>query len=349
MNLDSSIQALYQRQGWREEVDNNLPSLDDENATSRSGKYFNVDYHPLASIKNIYFTQNTFNISGHNFNQLLKELQLKSIRNVLHKLFPVNLLQTQTLLTAESGNEDLYSLPSNHFVGVSIRFCEKRNLSMLIKQVGMYMNGNSDIKLYLFHSSQNNPIKTFDVTATERSEVYTSINESLYAFSQNIKGGTYYLGFYSEDVNIKPIRRDCRKRSNRYVDIEFIQVPTTTRTMFDTDDVETTSKEYINIEASYYNDFSSVIIDNESQFDEAIGKQVALECLRIMYSSTRSSNDERELDEMQKQRIYFDMNGNSGNQNFPYSRGIIDDVEDEIKRLKKLFFRKPKVVVNTLR
>lgn len=349
MNLDSSIQALFQRQGWREAIESNLPLLDDDNSTTRSGKYFNVDYHPLVTIKNIHRTQNINNISSEIFNRLLKELQLKSIRNALYKLFPVNILQSQTLLTTESGNEDVYTIPANHFVGVSIRFCEKRNLSMLIKQVGLFMNGADNFQLYLFHSSQNDPINTFNVTSTEKSEVYTSINESLYSFSQTIKGGTYYLGYYTKDISTQPIRRDGRKRKNRFVDIDFIQVPTTTETMFDTDDVQTTSKEWLNLEASYYNDYSSLIIDNESQFDEVIGKQVALEALRIMYSSTRSNNTERELDQMQKQRIFFDMNGNKSNPNYPYSTGMITEVDNEMKRLKNRFFPKNTLTVNTLR
>ena len=77
--------------------------------------------------------------------------------------------------------------------------------------------------------------------------------------------------------------------------------------------------------------------------------QVALESLRVMYSTTRSNYEDREFDDRQKQRIFFDMNGNTSNVNFPFSSGIISDIEEEIKRLYKIFRQRPKMLVNTLR
>lgn len=351
MITEAVIQSIYQRQGWKPSTLNDDPALDADNKISRSGKFFNVDYHPLVTIRNIYKAQENAHISDRNFNEYLKELQLKSIRKILHKLFPSKLILSQVLTTSDSGNTDTYTVESGQFVGVSFCFEQSRRASLLLRQVGLYFDGEEDLTLYLFHSSQNTPIATFEnVTSQVKSEVFTNINHTLTANSDTLKGGTYYLGYYSDDLTgSKPIRRDERRNTNCFVDINFIQVDAQKGVLFDTDDVETTTKEFLNLDYSFYKDYSNFIIENEALLDELIGRQLALEVLRIMYTSTRSNYEEREFDDMSKQRMWFDMHGNSSNENYPYSKGIIHDIEIEVKRLYKLFHRKARMKVNTLR
>lgn len=345
---ENVIQSLYQRQGWAASTIKGLPVLDAANRVSRSSKYFNRDYHPLVTLNNIYKHIENPRISTVDFNQYLKELQMKSIRNVLQSIFPSALIFNQTLLKRESNNRDTYDIKDGHFVGVCFKFHEKRNVMLVIKQAGLFLSADDTFNLYLFHSSKNTSLKNWTVTAEEKSETFTDINETIYAHSKDIKGGTYYLGYYAEDITASPIYRDDLRRSNCFIDIDFFQVPAIKGELFNTEDVQTTSQEFLNLELLFYKDYSQLIIQNEDLFDRVIGKQLELEVLRLMYSSTRSNIEDREMESITKQRIFFDINGNSSNENYPYSLGIIAELKNEILRLKDHFKYTPKLQVNTL-
>lgn len=337
MIQERAIDSLYQRVGWRQPTINAYDILDEANLVSNSGKFFD-DFNTLSSIKNIKETMEDAGINEKDFNAYLKALQEKSIRFVLESVFTNKVYENKTILNSDEGNTEIYALAPDSFYGIEIDLRKGRDVAMNIKQVGMYFDtDNPAFNLHLFHSASLNPIKTWStITALERTEVFTDIGETLFAFSQNIKGGKYYLGFRSEDVVGSPINRQELMKQSCIVGLSFIRVPMTSLQMFNTDEVVNTTETYFNMEYSSETDYTELIISNNASFDHAIGLQNAVNVLEVISNTTRSNQTERNLGAMRVE-AHLELHGNTQNPNIPYKRGLLDKLNVELVRLRKQF------------
>ena len=208
MIQERAVQALYQRIGWRQPYDPKYAIVDAANQVSKSGKLFQ-DFNAIVSIKNVMNTQDYADISTDDFNIFLQDLQHKSIRFVLEAVFDTKVLENKTLLRDHNRTVETWSLDANHFQGVEFTLRKHRDMAIDLKQVGLYFNETApNFPMYLFHSSQNDPIEVYDLATVANTEFFSDISTQVYAFSDQIKGGTYYLGYRTEDVTGEPIKRD---------------------------------------------------------------------------------------------------------------------------------------------
>ena len=348
MIQERAVTSLYQRVGWRQPTIDVYDILDAPNMVSLSGKYFD-DFNVLASIKNIKETIEDPSINPSSFNKHLKYLQEKSIRFVLESVFTNKVYENKSILSEDNGNSEIYVLDPDTFYGIEINLGLGRDVAMQIKQIGFYFDTtNAAFNLHLFHSNSFDVIKTWSTVTTEaKTEVFTDINETIYAFSQSIKGGKYYLGFRSEDVVGSPINRQELMKQSCIVGLSFIRVPMTSLQMFNTDDVVNTSETYFNLEYSSESDFTELIISNKASFDHAIGLQHAVNILEIISNTTRSNSTERNLGAMRVE-AHLELHGNTTNPNIPYKVGVLDKLHQEIVRLRTQFNHSCRASAGTL-
>ena len=76
------------------------------------------------------------------------------------------------------------------------------------------------------------------------------------------------------------------------------------------------------------------VTGRENIFDNAISKKMGIIVAEVMMSSKRSNLHERVGKEF-LQRLFFELNGNSGNPNMPKFQGLRSRYEQEVQRLKK--------------
>lgn len=79
--------------------------------------------------------------------------------------------------------------------------------------------------------------------------------------------------------------------------------------------------------------------DKLSAFDTAISQRMAITVLELVTNTTRSNRDERIL--KQANKWFVELNGGSGNKNFPNYIGIRGRYEQEIARLRDMFNTDP--------
>lgn len=347
MIQERAITALYQRVGWKQPTIDTYDIVDTDNRVSDSGKYFD-DFSSLVSIRNLKDTQENEKINNGDFNKLLKALQEKSIRFVLEGVFTNKVLENKVLLRSDNGNADVHTLDADTFYGVEINLMKDRRVAMDIKQVGLFFDqDNPAVNIHLFHTGSLAPLKTWSIAATAKNEVFSDINETLYAFSQNIKGGKYYLGFRSEDVVGSPINRTELLKQSCNVGMRFIRVPMTSLEMFNTDLVQHTSAEWLNMDYSVEEDYTELVISNKASFDHAIGLQHAIACLEIISNTTRSNVTERNLGALRVE-AHLELHGNDSNANLPYKVGLTSKLNKELIRLKRQFSHYCRASLGTL-
>jgi hypothetical protein len=92
------------------------------------------------------------------------------------------------------------------FVGLQIQVKSARDISVLIRRIGtQFSAANPNFKLWLFHSSQSEPVTSITLNLTRANAFNWSVNTNAdlilkYLSPQLFPGGSYYLGYYEDDL-----------------------------------------------------------------------------------------------------------------------------------------------------
>jgi len=232
---------------------------------------------------------------------------------------------------------------SGRFVGYSFRIDQKENMSMFIKFLGaQFTETQTDLTIYLYHSSQLDPVGTLLLTTTKAGSFeWTTTDFRLDYVNENIDTGKYYLGYYEDDISGQAINKrlnwnepcwGCNgwkyqdyKNLSQFVQIYPINVSSEDinldRTMFDVNDVRYTNNfNYgINLSLNIRCDWSDFICQNKDLFTNAYRMQVAYDMMNEMRYSTRD-NDLR-------QKINAAIQGNDA------ESGMMDMLSNEINAM----------------
>lgn len=192
--------------GWRQYYDTNEINLPLTLTDSETGEYFQQK-HPaldLMIIKTLipagrdleeYLRTTITDATNEIFNDLL---QYRKVRE-----FGKSLLEESTLLNKYGWTKDLIT-NQNRFVGMQIRVKDLSGLKAIITEVGLQMSAvETDLTLYLFHSSKNDPLTTFTMTTTGSGQWdWEAQNLELSSFKSELyHGGVFILGYYQEDLS----------------------------------------------------------------------------------------------------------------------------------------------------
>lgn len=219
------------------------------------------------------------------------------------------------------------------FVGLQVELKRHEGLQYILRRIGIQANAlQTDLPIYVYHSSQLDPVFTFNISTTKATS-FEWIN--LEAEDINLKyfdesydaGGVWYIGYYEDDLNGQAIRKNynfsntpCSKCNrynyrawslyNRFLSIVPIQVTSgklNGTQMFDLQDVQHVQVNNFGLNLSFSTgcDISTIFCDNKERFVDAIGKQRAVDLLKSMVHNTRNNN----LSEDVKAMAFSALNG----------------------------------------
>lgn len=219
------------------------------------------------------------------------------------------LLENRTFFDGAGRIKD--TLPNRHkLVGFEITPARALGVTTYINRVGLQLSGPSKVKMHLFHSSQVEPIKSWDLDYTKKGGFqWFSLGDCYLPYKgDSWVGGSWYL-CYSQDelaegVEAINVGRDFSKepcgtcnRGNlqawreltKYLQIApFVQhAPTTFADypeMWDVETISYTSNQNhgMNVDVTVGCDLTDFIISQRAVFQNVIQKQVAYNLLRTM-------------------------------------------------------------------
>jgi len=333
--------------GYKQPTISTYAIVDEDNLVSSSGLYVQGASR-IATIKNLKLLMEDDDISDEDFNTYLTEIINEASSNVLNQIFSEkpNLLRNELLYKEEYDFQHPLTL-GTAFVGVEISVINKKELSNVINNIILSFNGTGTISLKLFQSGNKTAIQTKEVSVTD-GETNSIVNWVL-DYTSGV-GGKYYLGYLTSALAISPYDREYEMASIPtsfgHFNVRPIKVVDwDSATLFDVNDIEYTSEIWgINLDMSTYWDYTDLVNKNKALFAKAVQIQAAIEILKVIAASTRSSETERII----KSRADLELNGNKYNKNIPESVGIINDLNGEIERLRKIF-SEPRIKRVTLR
>lgn len=95
----------------------------------------------------------------------------------------------------------------SRFCGVMFELADSTGLTAIINRIGLYLTANvTDLDLYLFHSSQEQKIASYQFTTAKSNsfswqEIRIELKHDI--DTSGITGGTWYLGYYQDDLALQ--------------------------------------------------------------------------------------------------------------------------------------------------
>jgi len=339
------ITGLYKSVGWRQPTEIGWDILDADNLVSGSGLIFQ-DGHPMNTVKHVKYCVSDSSISDANFNTYLDNLQKAAILKVMNAVFKVgsDLIESRLLFDNENINTNALDNATD-FVGYEIQTSRCKDITVQIKSLISSFDAVDTFDVYLFHSSKSSPLKTYELTTVENDDTVSALTDWILYFSKTYVGGKFYVGYLTDGLTPKALNREYNNAGKQNVMncASFTPFKVTghnSATLWDLEDMEYTDKTYgLNFDVSSHRDYTSAILDNKSDFATAIQLQLCADVLSMIYNSDRSNLFER----ITKEQVFFELNGNAYNTNFPISKGLYNRLGKEIKDLTKNFTSKPKI------
>ena len=195
---------------------------------------------------------------------------------------------------------------SGRFVGFEIKLKRTNNIKAVINYIGLQFSEiQSNRIIYLFHSSQKTAVGTWIVTTSAAESfdwvsgtVSTGTNEMHYVnYANNIdSGGTYYLGYFEDDITGSAIEKDlgcdpCGFPNSNYkwsdwAEIRPMEIASGDldgTNIFDIDAVSYGETNYgLNLSFSIKTDITEMLVNNKALFVTALGYQFANDMIREM-------------------------------------------------------------------
>lgn len=314
---------------WRQNPDSTGVQISDANliATPTSGLYFN-DFHPLLTPDNLFSLRPDFMVNqtgttlDASFSTWMREKTeaaiIKSIEAWLSYKFKNrtarNLLERDTLLKTATG--DILDVNSSKKVGREFVPRRNRGIKMTIKEVGVHLDENCTVTIYLYH--QNGEVDNQEVTYTGNGQTqWTEVNWEL-------SGEGSYLIFYdqSENPTVQSINGFYDNIGNTPEHPPYYSVKCGkyfASTGFEAADVTDTPLSYtggtnhgLNFKVTVECDYTEFILDQKNLFKNLIGYQLAMDILREMaYNpNVRVNRNASNMAESQK-LILYEIDGDS--------------------------------------
>ncbi len=270
-----------------------------------------------------------------NFSQYLLRQLLSSAQRTVEKMFQYKTMDRNTKTIFEnihlfdgSGNRNSTVLKQGRFVGFLVRLQKQKHLTILLRKLGTQFNNvATNLKIYVYHESQQAPILTRTIThSTPNSFQWNNIEDIILPYvGDHDAGGVFYIGYYEDDLGtgVQAITRNdykwneepCAVCGNAAVDAESfrkwsaysswtpIAVPAAHinagpgRNKFSNTAVglNYSSNFGLNFHLTLKCDLTDFILENIDQLDEAYANQIAYELLNQMAYSLRDNGDAKQL------------------------------------------------------
>lgn len=303
------IDAFKNLIGWKQYFDTEEIEIPAELTESTTGEYFQQK-HPALQLNYIETTIP----ANRELAEYLATVRDDSIVEMLNDFitdrqkdgFGKTLLENSMLLNRYGWINDKI-VNQSRFVGLQIRLWANEGLSMILNQIGLQFTGVNEFDLYLFHSSQVEPIQTFKVeTDTKGGWKWIDVQEQLNAFKNlDYNGGVFVLGYYQDDITGQAInysnfdwnRGECGTCNNsyggiwqaisKYYHIAPLYVPSGSYTkgeMFDLQKaIYHNSQSWgLNLRLSVRCDLTQFFVENKFAFKNLLGLKVVEKVFEMM-------------------------------------------------------------------
>jgi hypothetical protein len=242
------------------------------------------------------------------------------------------------------------------FVGWVIRPHKFEYLKHQIKKVGLQFLEADQFNLYIFHSSQTQPLQIIPINyTTPRSVQWVDLSEELILSytDQDESGGYYYLGYYEDDLSetnnaifkehyldrkpcggCSPYNYGWYNLWSSYFKIQtaFIDASKINGTdNFEVRDLQfQNNRNYgLNFKITSYCDITDFLLEHRELLTYALLDRLAIDLLKYVELSTRNNVT---TDTMAKES-YIAINGNVSENGMIKVRGLIHDYTDKIGAL----------------
>lgn len=260
-------------------------------------------------------------------------------------------LLSDTSLYEGVGNLSKLVTKYGRFVGYAIKN-RAPDTVITISTVGMQFTAlNPTFQLYVYHSSQSEPLQTITINLDKiisfTWKTLTTAIELPYIDDTIDKGGTYYIGYYEDDLIGQAIWKETNFAGNGcsscnqansylykqwqpfmslqpfYIDAGNIKID---RTLFDTWKVVNISNQNygLNFRIKVQCDVSNLICNNRLVFANAYKMQVVHDLLNEMAYSMRDN----QLKQKTSQMAFYALENKDN-----FTTGIKKDLEDSIKAI----------------
>lgn len=320
--------ALTGLVGWKQPT-TDFFTLSVANTDSSSGLYM-TDFSTLLEVQNIKELQGDAEINQAEFNTLIANLVKSAMVKVCNSLFSVDdFCESRWMFNEENVWTNVLANDAK-FVGFEITPPRGKYLVM-INTVQTTFDAVDSVKLLLFHSSKKSPLQTKTITTVANDTVETALGWSLpYDY------GKYYIGYLRGGLTAKAVDRDSDAglmQSFKTIKVQEVEIPHTTETLFDIDDLSDTSDTYgLNFNISTYKDYTWIVEQNKNRFVNALGLQAAIDVADLIIKSTRSNFTERNLRGvamMEKEGLI------SNDPNAPKVNSLVQKLKVELRDLQR--------------
>lgn len=307
LTLDNlrSIAPDFQNFNWQ---------VHDVNKTYKSGEVVRVDDSLYKAIQDVPaetdILDSEYWSETNPFSEWLEEKTKASIVKLVNKFINMKLADKATKSLIE--NKILFDGTGrltnkienrNRLVGFEIDTVRSKGVTVKIDKIGLQMTEPGSYTLYIFHSSNPEPIYTltFEKTKANSLEWFKPKDDILlpYESANTDAGGSWYLVYKQSELpeNAQAIYKDrdwstgpCKACSrseflayqawSRYIEVHPFYISEDEE--FDPEIMNFTyDKNYgINLEVSAYCDLTDFIIKQRAMFQDVISKQVAIDFLR---------------------------------------------------------------------
>lgn len=349
--------------GWRHHHNPVEYTIKEELTKSETGQYYQ-DMHPLLTLDNIRSIAPEFDNENYDelFSDWLKVKTQASILKAVESFYSrkladktvTNLLESKVLFDGAGRMTDVVR-PTNSLAGFELIPIRAEGVTLKIEKIGLQFNQNGNFILYVFHSSNPEPIKTIEVEYTKNGGIQWLEQADLYLpyMSENTDaGGSWFICYNQKELpeGMKAIEKNrdwskepCRSCSrvdysnweawSKYLEVHPFKVPATDEVkMWDiSDNLYTYTTNYgLNLQVTMECDLTDILVTQRRAFQNVIGLQLAADMIReFAYNPNFRIN--RMQQNFSRNELLYELDGDS--QGYKKS-GILHRLEKAMEALR---------------
>lgn len=348
--------------GWRQHHNPDEYTIKEELTKSETGQYFQ-DMHPLLTLDNIRSIAPESDNENYDelFSDWLKVKTQASILKAVESFYSrklaektvTNLLESKVLFDGAGRMTDVVR-PTNSLAGFELIPIRSEGVTLKIEKIGLQFNQNGNFTIYVFHSSNPEPIKTIEVEYTKNGGIQWFEQTDLYLpyMSESTDaGGSWFICYNQKELpeGMKAIEKNrdwskepCRSCSNseyaswqawsKYLEVHPFKVPATDEAkMWDiSDNLYTYTTNYgLNLQVTMECDLTDILVAQRRTFQNVVGLQLAADMIReFAYNPNFRIN--RMQQNFSRNELLYELDGDS--QGYKKS-GILHRLEKAMEAL----------------
>lgn len=310
--------------GFIQPYDPAYPQIDEALLASSSG--IRVPHlHPLVSMENIYNTAPEFDLydyapaTAQTLSTWLADKYDAAVRDLFADLIRYKRLEESNRQLIESlmlfdgvGSYSDRIIKRGRFCYLEVVTNKQQGLTVTIDRIGLQLDQAQALTLYVFHSSQVEPVQTVPLQVTKAGSFqWHTVNITLQADGADYSPeGKFYIGYFEEDLTGQAIKREstwgrspcvgCNgwnlaafQKWSRFVSVMAGSVPAGSlpdaATLWDerAGTYDTTTNWGLNLSLTVSCDLTGFFITNKARLADALGLGLAVKLLEEIAYTTR--------------------------------------------------------------